>query len=88
MRELQRVELARLLVGSVAACQRDLCACFDLLVEFDQAAMVELEPRLFAAHRALGELSQAGRRLVAVEPPCWLLRGPSPPAGGTPFGGV
>lgn len=73
MRELQRLELARLLVGSVASCQRDLCACFDLLVEFDEAAMVELEPGLFAAHRALGELSCRARGLVAADP-CWLLR--------------
>lgn len=80
MRELQRAELARLLVGSVATCQRDLCACFDLLVDFDEAALVELEPRLFAAHAALGELSARARGLVAGDP-CWLLRSRSHPGG-------
>lgn len=75
MRELQRVELARLLVGCVSKCQGDLSAVFDLVVEFDEPMLAHLEPRLFEAHRALGELSMQGRRMVASDP-CWLLRSP------------
>lgn len=78
MRELERVELARLLVGCVSGCQRDLSAVFDLVVEFDEPMLVQLEPRLFAAHRALGELSMQGRRIVASDP-CWLLSKSSRP---------
>ena len=50
MHEAKRVELLRSVVSSVASSQRELCSCFDLLVEVDGGLVVQLQPRLFAAH--------------------------------------
>lgn len=68
--------VAGLVVDAVELCQRDLCACFDLLCDGeDRFAAERLETELFAAHRALNELRLKARRLV--EPaPCRLLRSP------------